>query len=205
MLDPTLFSEQRVQVWLRHARAMTVLFVGALMLILGFPGLDLVGGKSFSTEQSRERMMQRSPLGWVAVAAADLNKVVRQPAVKLFKPLQRPLRIAQSWGLYGSGPRRLSHLEVRIDGSLVYRSQSDTAAWRASTFRYRRVRPVISALCAGDHERESAFVDWIATLAAVDFVEAQTVEIQCVVGPFPDGTPSKIRVSHWRLLSELHP
>lgn len=175
-----------------HVRAGAVLLAAVLMLVLGFPGLDLVNGDRYSTPASRKRVTERFPLGFVAVAAADVNRMFRAPLVDVLKPLQRPLRISQSWGLYGAGPKRVQRLELAIDDNLVYRSQSGTETWMAATLRYRRLRPMVDALCSLDSAREEALLTWLAARAAEDFPDSGSLEVRCTVAQFPDIEPARV-------------
>ena len=161
----------------------------ALMLILGTPGLDLFGPNSM-LPGSRERAEQlEQPLGWFPVWAADLNRSVREPIVKLVAPLQRPLRLAQAWGLYGRGPNFVRTFEVRVDGELVYRAGDPDYDWHRSVFRYRKIRPILDAHCGGTSKNSRGLSRYIARAARQDWPEAKVVEVSCSVREW-DGSGS---------------
>ncbi len=99
--------------------------------------------------------------------------------------LQGPLRIAQTWGLYGTAPRRRRHFEVWVDGALVYRAGDAAHRWRRAAFTYRRVRPLVVHTCMGDGKNQRPLVRWVLRKARADFPDAAEVAIRCTIGPWP--------------------
>jgi hypothetical protein len=169
---------------LPHVRAALVAAVGAAMLILGTPGLDQFDNDQWSSGEDRvERQSER--FGRFAVLAADFNRVVRMPVVRMLQPLQRPLRIAQSWALYPRGPAKIRRFELAVDGVVVYRSNDPQADWLGEALRYRRIRPIVASWCFGRSKSAEGLLAWIATRAKVRFHASQTLEIRCTIAPFP--------------------
>jgi hypothetical protein len=170
-----------------HLRAALVLAVGAAMFVLATPFLDQMGEDWLVSEAARAEM-RREPLGGLSVAAADLNRAVRLPLVEWLAPLQRPLRIAQSWSLYGTGPNKVKRFEVWADGRLVYRSHDPSARWLASTLRYRRIRPIVAALCGKRSKSDEQLVRYIGKRAERELGAREIVAL-CTVSPWPGTQP----------------
>ena len=167
----------------QHITAALVLFFCVSEGILATPGIDQLSVSRLTTEKSRTRM-SREPLGFVVIAAADANRAVRLPLVNLISPLQRPLRIAQSWGLYGGGPNAVERMEISIDGALIYRSKDPTHDWLAPVLTYRRVRPIVKTTCQGDSRNDAALMAFILTHARADFPLAKQVVVRCTTAEF---------------------
>lgn len=164
---------------LDHVRAVAVLLAGFSMLMLGMPGLDLLGPKRFAPGSKERADILEEPWGRISVGAADLNRAVREPIVAVLTPIQRPLRMAQSWGLYGGGPAKLRRLEIYVDGRLVFRSNDPEATWLEPALRYRRIRPVVDAHCMGKSKNTPGLMTWIVRRAREDFPEATHLRLQC--------------------------
>lgn len=172
-----------------HLRGVAVLAAAFLMFALGTPGLDLVhGDRWLPGTAARERQLQR-PYGQIAVLVADVNRSVRLPIVDVLTPLQRPLRLAQSWGLYGAGPRDMRRFEIRVDDRVVYRSADPEHTWLRSVLRYRKLRPIVDAHCTGESKNSEGLAAWIVARARRDFPEATTVWMGCSVRPWPTARP----------------
>lgn len=173
-----------------HVRASLVALAGAAMLILGFPGLDGVSPRWLADEASRAEQ-RGSALGWARLAVADFNRLVKTPAERWVAPLQRPLRIAQSWRLYGSGPNRVRRSELWVDGVLRWRSGDADADWSWPLLRYRRVRPVLVAACHGDGPNAPHLVALLARKAVRDF-GARELELRCTAARWPGDGDEKV-------------
>ncbi len=161
-----------------------MLLLCVIELILATPGLDLLGTNQLVSEQSRNRM-RREPLGFVAIGAADFNRSVRAPFNQALTPLQRPLRIAQSWGLYAGGPKQLDRMEILIDDTLVYRSKDPDHTWLASVLTYRRIRPIVAYTCYGKSRNDAHLIAYVVDRARRDFPDASEIVVQCTEVPFP--------------------
>lgn len=176
-----------------HIRGAAVLGVALLMLILGTPGLDLLGPQLWLPGSvGRQEQISVHPLGWIPVWFADANRAVRQPIVDWVTPLQRPLRLAQAWGLYGRGPRDVRRLEIAVDGQVVYRSNDPEARWLRSVLRYRKIRPIVDAHCGGHSKNSLGLSRYIARKALEEWPDAQEIEIRCVVRPWKAPEPTKV-------------
>lgn len=155
------------------------------MLLLATPGLDLLDAGSFKAPEARARRLAQ-PFGAWAVAMADLNRAVRLPLVRGIEAVQRPLRIAQSWSLYNGGPADVRRLELVVDGVVRYRSNDPALTWLAPTLRYRRVRPMVVALCNRRGENAEALVAWVVRRARRDYPGTTEVVARCVEAPWPE-------------------
>ncbi len=153
---------------IRHVRAIAVLGVGLALLLLGFPGLDFL------------KADRPGALG-------DLNRA-RIWLVAPLEPLQRPARIAQSWGLYRDGASRVRRLEIRVDGVLRHRSLDPEADWLALELRSRRLRPVMESSCQWSNSRAHnwrGLTRFVAARALEDWPEAREVTLTCTSARFP--------------------
>lgn len=179
-----------------HLRAALILAVGAVMLLLATPGLDLLDPHSFDSPQTRERQLAE-PFGAWTVAMADLNRAVRLPLVRAIEAAQRPLRIAQSWSLYAGGAADVRRLELVVDGVVRYRSNDPDATWLAPTLRYRRVRPMVVALCHRRGGNAEELLAYIVRRARREFPGAAEVVARCVEAPWPEaGQPTQVLVQY---------
>ena len=168
---------------MHQIRGVAVLVVGLIMLVLGAPGVDGLDADSLTSPQQRERL-RGTWVGSLEVTIADLNRWFRLPVVARLSPLQRPLRIAQSWALYGVGPNQSRRMEIRVDGRLVFRSGDADATWLAPALRYRRVRPMVVNTCMDDSERTPLLLNAIRNRAVRDF-GAEEVTVRCTASPWP--------------------
>ncbi|MEZ4240191.1 MAG: hypothetical protein R3F59_29365 [Myxococcota bacterium] len=164
--------------------------------VLAFPGLDQYGAGTLRSAAQREEALKR-PFGWWSIASADLNRWVRLPVVRVLEPLQRPLRIAQAWALYGGGPGRVRRLEIRVDGQLVHRSKDPSAAWLAPTLKFRRIRPIVSAICGKRSKNTDNMLRFVAGRVRRDFPDAREAVVECTSSPWP-GTDPQVAL-HYRM------
>jgi len=165
--------------------AAVVLFLTAAELSLATPGLDRLGDHKFEKPKARAAMMEQT-LGFLAVYGADFNRAVRLPVNRRLGTLQRPLRIAQSWSLYGGGPEEVQRLEVLVDGQLLFRSKDPERDWLEPVLTYRRVRPIVATTCGGSSLNDDNLVAYIIRRARADYPAAQQVVVRCTAAPFPD-------------------
>ncbi len=75
-----------------HLRGVAVLLVGFILLMLGFPGLDLLSTDRWASGTPQRERMLKQPYGRIAVAASDVNRTIRMPIVKVLGPLLGPVR-----------------------------------------------------------------------------------------------------------------
>lgn len=176
---------------IHHLRAAIVLFVFVATAILATPGLDGLQASSLRSEAARAKA-RRTWYGWWSIAGADFNRAVRLPVVKVIEPLQRPLRIAQAWSLYGGGPGRVKRLEIEIDGVLRHRSKDPAHDWLASTLTYRKIRPIVSAICGKRSRNTDQMLQFVARRAARDFSDVREVVVRCTSSPWPGDEPEEI-------------
>ena len=171
-------------------RAAVVAFVAVTMLILGFPGLDGMTEK-WMTDPGERAKAQRTLSGRLQVVAADTNRWVRLPVERALAPLQRPLRLAQSWSLYGSGPDRVVRGEVWVDGELWFRSGDPEHAWQSSFLRFRKIRPVLDTTCNGNSPNARHLVAFLAARARRERPETREVMFRCTATRWPGNGEEK--------------
>jgi hypothetical protein len=186
---------------IHHLRAAAVLFAFVATFVLATPGLDQLNEGTYRTEAARAKVL-KEPFGAFTVWAADSNRLVRMPLVRLFEPLQRPLRIAQAWSLYGGGPSKVKRLEIEVDGVLRHRSKDPDHAWLDSTLRFRRIRPIVSAICGDRSRNTDQMLTFVAGRAQRDFPETREVVVRCTSTRWPrPGTSAEppTVVVHYRM------
>ena len=176
-------------------RAACVLLVGLVALLLAPPGLDGVSPRWLADPDDRAEA-RASRFGFALLVASDLNRWVVHPISARLAPLQRPLRIAQSWSLYGLGPNRVWRAEIYVDGVRVYRSGADDARWQWPLLRFRRVRPVVVNTCRGASPVAPALVSLLARRAARDFPGAASIAFVCTTAAWPGDGPTR-EVARW--------
>lgn len=172
-----------------QARALLLLLVHLALLVLATPGLDAIPVGVLATPQAIARAERDFPAVLVAVAAkvAWANRTLRLPLAGALRPLQRPLRIEQSYTLYANGARKVLRMEVWVDGTLRHRSADPEHSWLAPQLRSRRIRPVVATLSETPNARNRVgLMRYIGTRAAQDF-GAQQVELRFTAAPFPTG------------------
>ena len=181
-------------------RALILAVVYAIFFVLATPGLDGAPPGFMRSEQSIKRVSKAAPPASLPVLKffGYLNAELRRPLVQFLTPLQRPLRIEQTWRLYGDGPRLVRKMEILIDDEVVYRSGDAELDWEEASWRQRRLRPVPSTLA--DHCRKrkqplnrEGLSRLVMERALRDLPDAHRVEIRLLSGRFPD---EELRASH---------
>lgn len=174
--------------WVRQLRALAVLMGGAVIFVLGTPGLDFAGFGEYRTESQRAQAhAQLGPVwGPVAVGLMDLNRALRRPLYDAVADVQPAFRIRQSWHLYRNGPGEVRRVQILVDGREVYLTGSAEADWNEAVFRYRRVRPPMETT-AKEHKATNTWgmVRWIVTEARGDWPEAEEIVVRSLSGPWP--------------------
>ena len=160
------------------------------LFILATPGIDSLGG--LTVKDRAQALRAGTPEVMLDLYSAVVR--ARRPALKRLTPLQRPLRIEQSWGLYGSGQTRVRKMEVWLDDVLVYRSGDHAYDWREPLFRNRRLRPMIDTVARKpDALNRDALMWLIADRAASEQPDLSQIEVRFTVGRFPG---DRLRVAH---------
>ena len=174
-------------------RATILAVVYALFFILATPGLDGAPTGFLKTDASVQKLSETVPRPVVSVlkVLTDINRKVRKPLVKKLTPLQRPLRIEQTWRLYGDGPALVHRMEVWVDDEVVYRSEDADLDWEESTLRQRRLRPMpatVAVRCRRKNQpvNRHGLSRLITNRARKDFPDAERVEVRIVSGRYPD-------------------
>lgn len=168
-------------------RAVAVLAAGALVFLLGTPGIDFAGNKALQSEASRVAARKDfGPIAEVGIVLMDLNRAVRVPLTEVFGGIQPIFRIRQSWHLYRNGPPVVRRVEILVDGEQVYLTGSSEAAWREAELRYRRIRPPMETTAQEDDAKNTwGMVRWIVTAAREDFPGAEDVVVRALEAPWP--------------------
>lgn len=175
-----------------HARAGILLLVYACILVLSGPGLRSLP----DSPEEAERLMAGSPAPLVSLAKGLVlaETVVREPLADRIGPVQRPLRLAQEWALYGAGPAAVHRMEIRVDGLLVHRTQDPEHDWLAWPLRHRRIRPMVeSVVMKPAPENRPGLERYILTQARAQWPAAQEVSLQFVKTPY-HGEPTRYRI-----------
>jgi len=168
-----------------HVRGALVAFTAFSMGILGFPGLD---NKSVDWLQDPEDR-QDAPLN--ALLAADFQHHVRRPITSALSHLERPLRLAQSWNLYGVGPNRMVRFEVLVDDEPWFRAADPEHSYRKSFLRYRRIRPVVVNTCLDKSRHSERLVELLVQDVRADAPDAREVVVRCTSTPWPGNGDGK--------------
>ncbi|MEL6349767.1 MAG: hypothetical protein AAFV53_42075 [Myxococcota bacterium] len=176
-------------------RAVVLLAVYAVIFTLSTPGLESLSTGQLRTAQQIAKAKETRPdifvdIEWAFVA---LNRSVRKPLVARLTPLQYPLRLNQTWTLYGNGDGRPSWMEIWVDGDLVYRSASWEYTFMRRQLRHRRIRPMVKTsttkLQAANRPGLSRM---ILHFVHDSYPDAQTVELRYLRGRFLTTVPTTI-------------
>lgn len=157
------------------------------LFALATPGIDSLGSRL--NKQARQEALDEGVPKFVLDGIAAVGRA-RRPFLKYLTPLQRPLRIEQSWGLYGSGVSRVRRMEVFLDGALVYRTEDDEHDWMEPVFRNRRLRPMVDTVSRKPNARNRDGLMWLIAERAVSArPETSEIEVRFTVARFPGTDP----------------
>ena len=174
-------------------RAIVLLVISACLFIVATPGIDGMNHKHLRSAQDVDKAKAQFPAVLVDVGklVMDFERQVRAPIVRKLNVFERPLRLKQTWSLYGDGPTWVRRLEVWADNQIVYRTGDPQYEWMASVLDSRRIRPVVESVAKKTTPRNRKGLGrLIIRQARADFPEVELVEIWAVRGRFP-GTNSK--------------
>jgi hypothetical protein len=173
-------------------RAFVLAGVYGVWLIFATPGVDGLPSGFLRTEKSFEKLAEKVPRPAVSMlkGISDLNRDYRKPLVKWLTPLQRPLRIEQTWRLYGDGPSSVHRVEIEVDGTVIYRTGDADLDWEDGTWLFRRLRPVPATVVARCRKKNQpvnrvGLSRLVMERALEDFPDAQRVEMRVLAGAFP--------------------
>jgi hypothetical protein len=173
-------------------RALILAVIYALFFVLATPGLDGIPSNFLSSEKSQQKMAEQLPGVVVSLLkrVADFNRDIRKPLVKRLTPIQRPLRMEQTWRLYGDGPGLVHRMEIRVDEEVIYRSGDPLLDWGEGSWRFRRLRPVPATMADRCKKRNQpvnrlGFSRLVTERARRDFPDAERVEVRILSGHFP--------------------
>ena len=169
---------------MKTLRATLVPLAAFALIWLAMPGASFVPPGYLATPQAREAHQQRWGEPWTGLnVSAGILQRIRQPIVAPIRGIQPVFRVAQSWHLYRDGPRPIRRMEVWVDATLVYRTGDPDHAWRAGTFRNRRIRPMTESLVVRKKARNRLGLGrLIVKLATQDFPDAKRIEIRSTWG-----------------------
>lgn len=173
-----------------HVRGALVGFAAFSMGILGFPGLDQ---KSMDWLQDPE---DRKDAPMNELLAADFQHHVRRPITSALSHLERPLRLAQSWNLYGVGPNRMVRFEVLVDDVSWFRAADPAHTYRKAFLRYRRIRPVVVNTCLDQSRHSERLVELLVEDVRADAPDARKVVVRCTSARWP-GTGEAKEMVRW--------
>ena len=171
-----------------HLQALGCLLAGALMLLLGTPGVDFLGRSDLRTPKDRAALRKEvgEPAATIGITMADLNRSLRLPLYDKVAWVQKPFRLSQNWSLYRDGPHRVRRLEIWVDGDLKHRSADPDYTWLNAQLRNRRVRPMVeSTTMKKGSPNWRGLSRYIGERAQEDFPGCQRVELRAMEGPFP--------------------
>jgi len=169
-----------------HLRAALVLATMVVLFIVGTPGLDHLGGRLSAREKNRLQKRYGTAVASTAEVLMGFNKSVRDPAAKKLGKFQPVFRIRQSWNLYRDGPKNIFRLEIRVDGTPVYRSGDSDLDWLEPQLRNRRLRPVVESTT-----KKFKSANWrglsrfVVQAARTQWPEATEVELVALRGKRP--------------------
>jgi len=162
-----------------HLRGVLALVVVTFFLCAGTPGMRGLNPKRHFQPKWRAKVERKA--GAAApffFGAIWVNHYVRVPISKHLAKFQSVFRIAQSWGLYGSGQQRVGHLIIEVDGQPVHRTNDSELSWLSTELGHRKIRPMpetmVNKLRAFNWNGFSRFV---LERSQEDFPDAREVRI----------------------------
>jgi len=183
-----------------HLRAVILALVYGIFFLLATPGLDGVPRGFLNSQAKQDRLAETVPSSvvWWMAEAMEINRNIRIPLTKILAPLQPPLRLEQTWRLYGDGPPLVRKMVILVDDEPVYRSEDSELNWRESAWRMRRLRPMpatIAGRCRRGNQpvNRIGFSRLVTEWALEDFPGAQRVEVRIIAGRYPGET---LRATH---------
>jgi len=162
-----------------HFRGVLALLAVFFFLCAGTPGMRGLSEKRHASDEGRAKIRQKAgllaPFFYGAVWA---NQHVRGPISRKLGKFQSVFRIAQSWGLYGSGPDTVRHLVIEVDGQRVYRTNDSELDWLSLELSHRKVRPMPETMAKKLRAYNwSGFSRFVLERARVDFPDAHELRI----------------------------
>jgi len=173
------------------------------LFILATPGVDSLGIDRL-TKADRQKLIREGAPVWLLDLGNDIG-ALRRRLLKPLTPLQRPLRIEQSWGLYGQGTSRVRRMEIYLDEALVYRSGDSEHEWMEPMFRNRRLRPMVDTISRKPSAKNRDALMWlIATRAAAQHPQLSSIEVRFTIARFP-GTGGRTAHAFYMAAPEWSP
>lgn len=166
-----------------QVRAGILLLVYVGVFTLSAPGMDSL--PDTRAQLDRALTDYPAPLRGLASAAMAIELSARRPLEEALSPLQRPLRLAQEWALYGAGPAAAHRMEIRVDSVLVHRTQDPEHDWLSLQLRHRRIRPMVETVVMKPApENRPGLERYILAQARDRWPEAQEVTLQFTKTPY---------------------
>lgn len=178
-----------------HLRAASLLAIYAVVFILSTPGMESLKLNMLRTDKQIAEAKESFPALAVNIAwfFLEANREIRMPMVRFLTPLQRPLRLEQTWTLYGDGPKKPGWIEIWADDEVLYRSASWEHTWMRRQLRHRRIRPMVDTstmkIEAPNRPGLSRMILHHVRAARPD---AQTIELRYIHGRYPTGAPQTV-------------
>jgi len=174
-------------------RAGALLFTYISLFVLATPGLESLPSSRQELEETRDDFP--GSLFAITEAAMWVEENFRGPLVDVMTPIQRPLRLEQSWALYGSGPHSALRMEIVIDSTLVYRTQDPEHRWLTPQLQHRRIRPMLSSMVTKKNPDNRVGLErFILTQAQAEWPAAEAVELRFTRTPYPDDDTETFRI-----------
>lgn len=165
-----------------RAVLLAAVYIG--LFILATPGLDSLGIERL-TKAERQKLIRAGTPQWAVELGVDIG-TLRRRLLKPLTPLQRPLRIEQSWGLYGQGQSRVRRMEIYLEDGLVYRSGDSAHEWLEPVLRNRRLRPMVDTVSRKPSAKNrDALLGLIVERAVSEQPQLGVVEVRFTVARFP--------------------
>ena len=164
-----------------HLQAVIALCIGFFFICAGTPGTRSIGPKALNPKRIQLARKKAGSLADLYVAALKLNFAVRVPLSKHFVPMQSVFRIAQNWGLYGSGPSRIRRIRIDVDRETVYLTNDLDLRWRVDQLSHRKIRPMPDTMSMkADAYNWTGFQRWVLEEVREDFPDAREVDILAI-------------------------